>query len=76
MAFNNRLRLQIITDTETLRVAMDLLAKTIITPPKIIFNNEYLPRKLKRRAFMDLLGVNIMRSDFGNGFRLHLAIHL
>ena len=55
---------------------MDLLAKTIITPPKIFFNNEYLPRKLKRRAFMDLLGVNIMRSDFGNGFRLHLAIHL
>ena len=26
---------------------MDLLAKTIITPPKIILNSEYLPRNLK-----------------------------
>ena len=27
---------------------MDLLAKTIITPPKIILNSEYLSRNLKR----------------------------
>ena len=27
---------------------MDLLAKTIITPPKIILNSEYLPRNHKQ----------------------------
>ena len=47
------LRLQIITDTDNkvkLRVVMDLLAKTIITPPKIILNSEYLSRNLKPGA--------------------------
>ena len=51
MAFKNRLRLEIITDTDNklkLRVVMDLLAKTITTPPKIILNSKYLPRNLKQ----------------------------
>ena len=51
MVFNTLFRLQIITDTDNkvkLHVVMDLLAKTIITPPKIILNSEYLPRNLKR----------------------------
>ena len=48
--FQKSLRLQIITDTDNkvkLCVVMDLLAKTIIMPPKIIFDNEYLPCNLK-----------------------------
>ena len=43
-------RYKIITDTDNkvkVRVVMDLLAKTIIMPPKIILNSEYLPRNLK-----------------------------
>ena len=34
---------------------MDLLAKTIITPPKIILNSEYLPRNLKYMDYIILL---------------------
>ena len=52
--FEYSLRLQIITDTDNkvkLCVVMDLLAKTIIMPPKIIFNNEYLPRNLNLGHF-------------------------
>ena len=30
---------------------MDLLAKTIITPPKIILNSEYLPHNLKATEY-------------------------
>ena len=32
---------------------MDLLAKTIITPPKIILNSEYLPHNLQYENFFN-----------------------
>ena len=50
MAFNNRLDFKsslILTIKVKLRVIMDLLAKTIIMPQKVISNSEYLPRNLK-----------------------------
>ena len=56
--FQQSFTLDIITDTDNkvrLRVVMDLLAKIIITPPKIILNSEYLPCNLKRTNQTDLI---------------------
>ena len=49
VTFSNSLDL-IITDTYNkvkLCIVMDLLAKTIITPPKITLNSKWLPSSLK-----------------------------
>ena len=54
MAFNNRLDFKlslILTIKLKLLVVMDLLDKTVITPPKIILNSEYLPRNLNSNSF-------------------------
>ena len=50
VAFNNYLDLKSSLILK-LHVLMDLSAKTIITPPKIILNSEYLPRNLKAMVY-------------------------
>ena len=66
-SFQSSLRLQIISDTDNkvkLHVVMDLLAKTIITPPKIILNSEYLPPNLNSKlSIVVMKGIQILCCD-------------
>ena len=64
VAFNKSFKLEIITNTDNrvkLLIILDLLAKTIIMPRKVILNSECLPRNFNIIVMMWLINGGLRR---------------